>query len=65
MQLFLFDLINQGNGRKLAPALLKTFDLLVVCQFLIHTLSILLKIVVQMPKNRAMHALFGDSLSSI
>ena len=47
-------------------ALLKGFDLLVVCQFFIWNLFILLKVIVQEHQKVAQHMkLFGNSSSSI
>ena len=62
----LSDLSYQSNSIVLTLALLKDFDLLVVCQFLIWNLSILLKVVVQGHQKVVQHMqYFGNSSSSI
>ena len=64
--LFPSDLVDQSNSIVLNLALLKGFDLLVVCQFLIWNLSFLLKVIVQGHQKVAQHMqLFGNSSSSI
>ena len=64
--LFPSDLVDQRNSIMLTLALLKGFDLLVVCQFLIWRIFILLKDIVQGHQKVAQHMqLFGNSSSSI
>ena len=64
--LFPSDLVDQSNSIVLTLALLKAFDLLVVCQSLIWNLCIMLKVIVQGHQKAAQHMqLFGSSSSSI
>ena len=64
--LFSSDLVDQSNSIVLTLALLKGFDLLVVCQFFIWNLFILLKVIVQEHQKIAQYMqLFGNSSSSI